>query len=142
MHDLMNLKEMLCEELADYGRARELSPSSLQMIDTLAHACKNVCKIIESKEEEEYGMSGGSYRGGSYEGGSNRGGSYRGGYSRDGYYYDGGGMSGRRGRGRNGRFVSRDASEMARKLREMMEEAPDEGTKREIQKLAERMEEM
>ena len=51
-------------------------------------------------------------------------------------------MSGRRGRDRMGRFVSRDASEMARKLREMMEEAPDEASKREIQRLAEKMEQM
>lgn len=42
----------------------------------------------------------------------------------------------------NGRFVSRDASEMARKLREMMEEAPDEASKRDIQRLAEKMEQM
>ena len=41
-----------------------------------------------------------------------------------------------------GRFVSRDASEMSRKLREMMEEAPDEATKREIQRLADKMESM
>ena len=135
MHELYNLKEMLCEELSNYGRSKELSPSSLEMIDTLAHACKNVCKIIESKSEEEYSMDGDSYRGGSYYGNSNR-------YSRDGYYYDDGGMSGRRGRARNGRFVSRDASEMARKLREMMEEAPDEASKRDIQRLAEKMEQM
>ena len=135
MHELYNLKEMLCEELSNYGRSKELSPSSLEMIDTLAHACKNVCKIIESKNEEEYSMDGGSYRGNSYYGNSNR-------YSRDGYYYDDGGMSGRRGRARNGRFVSRDASEMARKLREMMEEAPDEASKRDIQRLAEKMEQM
>lgn len=51
-------------------------------------------------------------------------------------------MSGRRGRGRNGRFVSRDGSEMARKLREMMEDAPDESVKREMQKLADKMESM
>lgn len=147
MHDLMNLKEMLCEELAEYGKERELSPSSLQMIDILAHACKNVCKIIEAKEEEEYSMDGGSSRrgGSSYEGGSGRGGSYRGGsnrYSGDGYFYEDGGMSSRRRRNRMGRFTSRDASDMARKLREMMEEAPDEETKREIKKLAEKMEEM
>ena len=133
MHELYNLKEMLCEELSNYGRSKELSPSSLEMIDTLAHACKNVCKIIESKDEEEYSMDG-SYRGGSYYGNSR--------YSRDGYYYDDGGMSGRRGRAMNGRFVSRDASEMARKLREMMEEAPDEASKRDIQRLAEKMEQM
>lgn len=146
MHDLISLKEMLCDELAEYGKRDTLTQNSLEMIDKLAHACKNICKIIEAYEEEEYGMSmdGRSYEGGgsgrSYEGGSGR--SYgRSGYSRDGYYYDGG-MSGRRGRGRNGRFVSRDGSEMARKLREMMEDAPDESVKREIQKLAEKMEQM
>lgn len=144
MHELYNLKEMLCEELSEYGKSRELSPSSLEMVDTLAHACKNVCKIIEAKEMSEYSSDGGSYRGGSYEGGSMRGSYYgnSGRYSRDGYYYDDGGMSGRRGRARNGRFVSRDASEMARRLRDMMEEAPDEGTKREIERLADKMEQM
>ena len=33
-------------------------------------------------------------------------------------------------------------AEMARKLREMMEEAPDESSKREIQRLADKMEQM
>ena len=32
--------------------------------------------------------------------------------------------------------------EMARKLREMMEEAPDEASRRDIQRLAEKMEQM
>ena len=41
-----------------------------------------------------------------------------------------------------GRFVSRDASEMARKLRDMMADAPDEASKHEIQRLADRMEQM
>lgn len=58
------------------------------------------------------------------------------------FEYDDGGMSSRRGRDRMGRFISRDASEMSRKLREMMEDAPDENTKREIQRLADRMEQM
>lgn len=135
MHDLYNLKEMLCEELETYGRSKELSPSSLEMIDKLAHAAKNVSKIIECSEAEQY--SGRN---------SMRGGSYRdGGYSRDGYYYDDGmsnGNSYRRGRAANGRFVSRDGSEMARRLREMMEEAPDDNARREIQRLADRMEQM
>ena len=135
MKELMNLKHMLCEELEEYGRSPELSKSSLEMIDKLAHACKNVCKIIEAKEGEEYSVAGGSYRGGSYED------SYRGGYSRDGYYYDDG-NSYRRGRAMNGRFVSRDASEISRKLREMMQDAPDEGTRHEIQRLADKMESM
>lgn len=141
MKELMNLKHMLCEELEEYGRSPELSKSSLEMIDKLAHACKNVCKIIEAKEKEQYGMEDGSYRGGSMRGGSYEG-SYRGGYSRDGYYYDDGGNSYRRGRAANGRFISRDGSEMAHKLREMMEEAPDEASRREIQRLADKMEQM
>ena len=127
MHELYNLKEMLCRELASYGKDGGLSLSSLGTIDTLAHACKNVCKIIESNEDESYSRRGGSYRDG--------------GYSRDGYYYDDGG-SYRRGRDRMGRFTSRDASEMSRRLREMMNEAPDESVKREIERLADKMESM
>lgn len=142
MKELYGLKQLLCEALEEYGRKRDLSSSSLQTIDTLAHACKNVCKIIEACEEEEmYSMDGGS--GMSRYGNSSR--SNRGGssyYSNDGYYYDGGGMSSRRGRGRNGRFVSRDGGEMANKLREMMEEAPDANTRNEIQRLAEKLENM
>ena len=134
MKELYELKKLLCETLEDYGRQRDLSSSSLQMIDTLAHACKNVCKIIETCEEEE-GYSNRGY-GRSYDDGMSRR------YSRDGYYYDDGGMSTRRGRGMNGRFVSRDASEMARKLREMMEEAPDAATKNDIQRLVDKMEQM
>ena len=127
MHDLYNLKEMLCKELSDYGKDGGLTLSSLSTIDTLAHAAKNVDKLIESAEKEEYSRRGGSYRDG--------------GYSNGGYYYDDG-NSYRRGRDRMGRFVSRDSSEMARRLREMSEEAPDENTRREIQRLAERMESM
>lgn len=134
MKELYELKQMLCDTLEEYGRQRDLSSSSLQMIDTLAHACKNVCKIIEACEEEE-GYSNRGY-GRSYDDGMSRR------YSRDGYYYDDGGMSTRRGRGMNGRFVSRDASEMARKLREMMEEAPDAATKNDIQRLVDKMEQM
>ena len=51
-------------------------------------------------------------------------------------------MSHRRGRAANGRFVSRDGSEMARRLREMMNEAPDDSTRQKIQRLADEMENM
>ena len=100
MHDIKKLKEMLMEELAEYGKGKELTMGSLDMVDKLAHATKNLCKIVESGEEEEYsradGMGGeGSYRGmyrGSYRGSyADEGGSYRrrrdsmGRYSRDGY---------------------------------------------------------
>lgn len=133
MHKLYDLKEMLCQELEQFGSRDKLSSGSLETIDTLAHAAKNVGKIIEMCEEEEYSRANDrSYRGGM---------SNRGRYSMGGYYYDDG-MSHRRGRAANGRFVSRDGSEMARKLREMMDEAPDDSTRQEIQRLADRMESM
>ena len=62
-------------------------------------------------------------------------------YSRGGYYYDDG-ISTRRGRARNGRFVSRDASDFSRKLREMMDEAPNDNMRAELQKLMNKAENM
>ena len=132
MHKLYQLKEMLCEELEQYGDRDRLSASTLETIDKLAHATKNVAKVIESCEEEQYSNGMGRGYGRSYE---DR-------YSRDGYYYDDGGMSNRRGRAANGRFVSRDGSDMARKLREMMNEAPDDSARQELQRLADKMEQM
>ena len=111
MHDIKKLKEMLMEELAEYGKGKELTMGSLDMVDKLAHACKNLCKIVESGEEDEYSRADGmgSYRmRGSYRGSyADEGGSYRrrrdsmgrymdGGYYRGGHgwmpgpYYDGG----------------------------------------------------
>lgn len=136
MHKLYQLKEMLCDELEQFGDRDKLTSSSLETIDKLAHAAKNVAKVIECAEEEQYSMDGGMGRR-SYDGDMSR----RRGYSNDGYYYDDG-NSYRRGRAANGRFVSRDGSEMARKLREMMAEAPDENSRQEIQRLADRMEQM
>ena len=136
MHKLYQLKDMLCEELEQFGDRDKLTSSSLETVDKLAHAAKNVAKIIESCEEEKYSMDDGMGRR-SYDGGMSR----RRGYSNDGYYYDDG-NSYRRGRAANGRFVSRDGSEMARKLREMMADAPDENSRQEIQRLADRMEQM
>ena len=107
MHDLNNLKDMLVDALEEYGRRDTLTQNSLEMIDKLAHATKNVGKVIEMcerGEKEEYSF--------------------------------------RRGRDRMGRFVSRDGVEMAHKLREMMEDAPDESVRREIQRLADKMESM
>lgn len=163
MHEIYELKEMLMKELEEYGRKRDLSTGSLEVVDKLAHTIKNLCKIIEAAEEEEgYSERGGSYAGGSYArggrgGGSNRGGSNRGSYegggnmggmSGEGSYARGGG-----GRGRNarrdsmGRYsseqgYSREAEEMADQLRELMEEAPDEMIRRDIEKLLRKVEQM
>lgn len=85
MQKLYELKEKLCKELEGYA-SEPISASTLKDIDMLVHATKNICKIIEKCEEEEYAeayamANGGSYRG-SYRGGSyaQGGGSYRGSY--------------------------------------------------------------
>ena len=160
MHELYELKEKLCEELEKYG-GQELTAGTLEVVDKLAHAIKNIDKIIEAKEEEEYSMDGGSYayaRGGNQGGGGNRGGgqsnrSYRG-YARDGYAREGGGSYAyARGRGRNARrdsmgryardeYSMADSQEMVENLRMMMEEAPDERTKQEFQRFISKIEMM
>ena len=51
MNDIHRLREMLYRELCEFGRKSEITMSSLPTIDTLAHACKNVGKIIEMWDE-------------------------------------------------------------------------------------------
>ena len=129
MKDLYNLGEMLCEELSDYGRKNEISGGDLEVIDKLAHATKNVFKVMESKEEMM--EDGYSNRGGSYA--MNGGGSYRGNS-----YARGRGRNARRdsmGRYSSERGYSRDAEDMIEQLREMEMTAPDDQTRRSIQRL-------
>lgn len=156
MHELYELKEKLCEELEKYGQ-EELTAGSLEVVDKLAHAIKNICKIIEKYEEEEYSMDDGMMGGGmAYARGGNQGGrggqgggrsnrSYRGSYAREGGSYA-------RGRGRNarrdsmGRYASEGGysgnEEMISELYELMEDAPDDKTKKEFQKFIQKVEMM
>jgi len=76
MKELQELKERLIDELKDYGR-KDLSGSNLEVIDKLAHAAKNVCKIIESDD----GYSG-RYMPWAYDDGTRAYGRKRDGYSR------------------------------------------------------------
>ena len=64
MHKLYELKETLVKELERYADNQTLDLQTLDIIDKLAHAGKNVCKIIETCEEEQYSeaIGGGSYR--------------------------------------------------------------------------------
>ena len=64
MHKLYELKETLVKELERYADNQTPDLQTLDVIDKLAHAGKNVCKIIETCEEEQYSeaMNGGSYR--------------------------------------------------------------------------------
>ena len=136
MHKIYELKDKLCEELEEYGD-KKLDAGSLEVIDKLAHSIKNLDKIIEKYEDEDYssayddGMTGGSYE-------------------RDGNRYGSRYAMARgdgRGRGRNarrdsmGRYSS-DSRMMVDELRELMNDAPDERTKMEFKRFIEKMEQM
>ena len=101
MHELYELKEKLMKELNEYA-SEEMSAGSLEVIDKLSHAIKNICKIIESAEDEGYSERGNYSR----EGYSRNYSRERGGrYSREGnrYSYEGGQGGGSYARGRNAR---------------------------------------
>ena len=131
MHGIYELKEMLCKELEEYGEKGELSAGTLDIVDKLAHTIKNLDKIIECYEEDD-GSYGYTYddrsmrrsmadRGGSYARNRMTGRSNRGRYQNDGYSRKG---------------------EIAERLRDLMEDAPDEKSRQEIQRLAMKMEQM
>lgn len=88
MHELYELKEMLCKELEEMGSKGELTAGTLDTVDKLAHAVKNLNKIIEEYDEEYSGEMDG--RGRSYARGRGRNarrdsmGRYLSRYSRDG----------------------------------------------------------
>ena len=126
MHELYELKEKLLDELKEHG-SKELSAGSLEIVDKLAHATKNLCKVIEACEEEEGHSSRYYPMDMAYEG-SMRGGSYRGSYRRDSM----------------GRYA-RDGysrTSMAERLRGMMQDAPDERARNELQKMIAKFEDM
>lgn len=50
MHKLYSLRELLIGELEDYAKKDKLDAGSVNSIDTLAHAIKNIDKIIECDE--------------------------------------------------------------------------------------------
>lgn len=125
MHEeLYDLKDKLCRELSEYGKKEKIDASTLQVIDTLAHSLKNVCKIIECYESEEdardYSYAMPRMPRVSYAGGN----SY-------------GDMSYARGRGSNarrdsmGRYSSRDGGysnggDFRMEIQELIKDAPNE----------------
>lgn len=141
MHDIYQLKEMLMDELKEFGKKGELTAGSLETVDKLSHSIKNLCKIIEDMEMDgEYSTTGNGDGNRSY---MRDGSSYARGY-RGGSYARGRGRSARRdsmGRYSNEGY-SRAAEDMVEQLRDMAEEAPDEQTRMEIQKLMKKLEQM
>ena len=128
MKELYDLKEMLCKELKEYGEKGEMTAGTLDVVDKLAHTVKNLDKIIEVYEDEGYSNHYPYYMGGSYDDGMNRNGSYR-----------GRSYAGRRNARRDsmGRY-SREG--LADKMRDLMDEAPDERTRQEIQRMIDKFE--
>lgn len=139
MHAIYDLKDMLCEELEEYGQKEKLDVGGLEIVDKLAHTIKNLDKIIETYEDNEYSsenyydesMRRESYARGRQNDQGRRGSSYA------------------RGRGRGakrdsmGRYSRAEGNEMmVNELRELMEDAPDERTKMEFKKFIQKMEQM
>jgi hypothetical protein len=139
MHKLHELKEMLCGELEELGGKESLSMQDLDLVDKLAHAAKNIDKLIDSAEggHSMDGSSGRMYSNRSYDR------SYDGSYDGDGSSGD---YSGRRGRGSNakrdsmGRYSG--AGNMVGELKQMMQQAQDERTRREFENFIQKIETM
>ena len=137
MHELYELKEMLCKELEDYGKKGEMSTGTLEVVDKLAHTVKNLGKIIEMAEESEY--SGYYDDGGNMPYGRGGMGNYRGSYT----YARGRGSNAKRdSRGRySSEGYSRAKDDISEKLYELMEDSP-ENMKQEIQRFITKIENM
>lgn len=143
--EMNKLFEKLCEELCECGQ-KELNMESMKTIDTLAHAAKNVLKVMEGcegggsyayyDEDPRTTAMGGSMRG-SYGNGSYRMSGKRdsmGRYSRA----DGGGMSSN---GSYARGYSRGGNNVVDGLKELMYAAPQE-MQGEIQRLIKKLDNM
>ena len=145
MKKLYEIKDRLCDELETYA-GRDLSAGSLETIDKLAHAIKNIDKVIEYAEEQEYSETGSYNYGGSYARGGNQNGTRGGRMSRDGRsMMTDGRMSNAQRRDSRGRYSSEGGysrtEDMVDELHELMAEAP-EHTKGEFRKFIERIESM
>ena len=110
MHEMEELKQMLCDELEKITRKGELSAGSLDAVDKLTHSIKSIETIMAMND---YSNEGRSYDG-------NYGGSY--GRSYRGRSYERG--NGRRSRDYSGRRYSRDEGMMM--LKEELEDLMDQ----------------
>jgi hypothetical protein len=147
MEELYKLKQTLCNELEEYSKKEKMSAGDLDVVDKLSHTIKNIDKIIEKYDEDEYSGMGGYSNRMSYTRGGN-------GYSNERMMDRNYSMArGGRGRGSNarrdsmGRYSNEyndgySGHDMIMELRELMEDAPDERTKSEFEKFIRKMEQM
>ena len=141
MHDLYRLKDNIVRELEDYGK-QDVSKGNIDAIDKLAHAGKNVAKLIECCEKDEYSMGRNysmrdSYRGGSYRGGDS--------YADESYVRPDGSYARGRGAGARrdsmGRYSS-EGNEAVYDVRMLLNRTHDEQTRQELSKLLDKLESM
>lgn len=145
MNEYMNSLEELCETLSkEIKKANakidnangELTAGDIDYIDKLTHALKSVKSTMALMESEQYSNRG-SYNGGSYGRYSQDDMSNRGSY--DSMSYARNQRRDSRGRYSSERGYSRHG-DMVEELYALMENAPDERTRREIQRLLDQME--
>ena len=148
--DLYELCETLSRALKEANdklrnAGGKMSSSDMDFIDRLTHSLKSVKTTIAMMEADEMD-DGGSYGSYGMRGYPRDGGSYRG-------SYDGGSYARGRGRYANrdsmGRYSSRDgysrdgysgAGDMVEELRNLMQDAPDEATRQEFQRMIQKLE--
>ena len=126
MKAIENLRDMLCKELEEITMKGGLTAGDLDTVDKLTHSIKSIDTIMAMENPDSY-RDGGNMRDGYYDGGN---------YSRN-YSPRGRGSYARRdSRGRYMRDsrMYRDSGKahMVQMLQDMMEDAPDEKTRRVI----------
>lgn len=138
MEKLYELYDMLCEELEELTEKGELTAGSLEVAEKITETMKNIGKIADSD------MYSGDYRHdmGSYDGSYERGGrSYERG--RSGRSYARGGSYARRdSRGRYSREGGYSRHDIVEQLEDIMHSAPNEKSRKEIERLIMKMEQM
>ena len=130
MKDLETLCDVLSDQLSDITRKVKnngMSSGDLDTLEKLTHSLASVKKIMAFMEDDE------EYSG--YDGGM---GSYRGSYRRS---YNRGSYA--RKRDRMGRYSGErgySRNDLADKMRELMEDAPDDRTRQEMMRMVEKIE--
>jgi len=125
MRKLEHLRDTLCEELEKVAKKESISTEDLDIIDKLAHAIKNLDKIMYGESYDGGGYYIGSYDRGSYDSYDSYG---RDSYARRGRDGDGDGRynesRGRRSYGRDSYHM--DPDHMRDKLEQMMSETSND----------------
>ncbi len=153
LKEVYDLKETVGHKIAQANKkikanGGDIANEDVDIVDKLSHSIKSLvttCAMLEAEEDGGYSgayapMYPATYTTGGYSGRNqyspeNRNGysGNNGGYSRNGYSREN-----RNGYSRNGGYSR--TGDMTDQLRQMMDEAPDEMTRKEIEKLVDQME--